>query len=237
MRKSAKITFGIFLGIAVVGLIVGIILINSGLGTPEKEDSPLFIAGIMFLIVGVGFGIGAPAVALGARNQQKQRDRITAFMKQNAGENAVFLTGTYKKEGDAGKAAAKTAASVAGGILSAAFLGVGVYKIYGSATVVGYIIDDNGLFVFDPNQPLVPGNVAFTPKGRFNECTIKTGSSKVVLTDTVTNEIFTINVTDKAHTPEQIRDKLKTLIEAESPADPAPSTESAVAGEDVFPLS
>lgn len=227
--KSAKITCWVCLGIAAVCLIAAVVLILSGLDTPEREDSGLFIGGIVLLIIGVGFGVCAPAVAVGSKRQQQQREAVEQFMRQYAGENAVYLMGTYRKTGDKGKAAAKTAASIAGGVLAAAFLGVGVYKIYGADTPMGFIVSDKGLFIFNPAMELTPANVSFVAKGKFGQTEIIVKSRQVEFHDLQTGDIFKLNITDKNVTAEEIGGRLKALVNAQS--EPQPSEAATSDGE------
>lgn len=213
-KKSSKVTIWVCLILAIVGLIAGLILVLLGLKSSEGVDSVQFIAGIMVLIMAVAFLICMPVVAIGSKNQRRQFDKITAFMKQNAGENAVFLAGKYRKKGDRGKAAAESAASIAGAALFAAFFGFGVYAIYSASKPAGFILDDSGLFVFNPAEPMDEVNVVFTSKGYFNKCTIKESSNKIILKDLLTKEIFTMRLTDNSTTISQVANRLKELVNA-----------------------
>lgn len=148
---------------------------------------------------------------------------VSAFLQQHAGENAVYLTGFYRKTGEQGKAAAKTTVSVLGGLLSAIFLGIGFYRIYNANTPMGYVFCDSGLFFFNPNEPLLQGNVSFIAKGSLYEPDIRIKKRQVTLTNLQTNEIFIFNMTNKDVTSEQIGEKLKSLVYTEfgKKADPA----------------
>lgn len=217
MNKSNKVVVWICSIIAVIALIVGIVLLKIGLDSSED----MFYIGIILLVIAVMFGICAFAVASSGKSQRILNDNVNAFIQQNNIPNAVFLYGLYSKKGDAGKAAAKTAASVAGAALSAAVFGIGFYKINSAGTPIGYIIGDNGLYIFNMSEPLVNGNVIFIEKGKFHKSEIEAKMVKVVMTDLSTNEIFTIN-SNKENSPEKISERLRALVNAEKPVTETP---------------
>lgn len=207
-QKQNKITFWVGLALIAAALIAGIVFLSSAIHT-SKNTNFLGIS-ISFIVLIFGF-----CFLFSSIRQKKQYAMISAFLQQHAGENAVYLTGSYRKAGERGKAVAKTTASVLGGILSAIFLGVGFYKVYNADTPMGYVLCDSGLFFFNLNEPLIEGNVPFIAKGSLYEPDIRIKKRQVTLTNLQTNEIFIFNMTNKDVTSEQIGERLKSLVYAE----------------------
>ncbi|MCH5151745.1 MAG: hypothetical protein J1F65_03710 [Clostridiales bacterium] len=84
-------------------------------------------------------------------SQKKSIEKINTLM-QNLGEDAIALNGAIVDREAARENAAKTALSVLGGILSALFLGVGFYKIYGNNNERYFVLYSEGMYIFDTRK-------------------------------------------------------------------------------------
>ena len=102
---------------------------------------PLIICGVVDIVLLL-------IVWLTAVSQKRSINKINAFM-QNIGEDAIALNGSIVDREAARENAAKTALSVIGGVLSALFLGVGFYKIYGKNNARIFILYSEGMYVID----------------------------------------------------------------------------------------
>ncbi len=186
--------------------------IQGGLGIPTTA-----LFAYIFAII---FGIATISLFISDRKKQKAYANIEKNMP-SFGENAVTFGGFYSKEGETGKAAAKSVVSVLGGFLSAFFLGFGAYKIYSSGTAVELVVSDDGLFVLNN------GNVTSLMKGNFPETEITVKKKQVIMKNVYSKEYFVFNTTKKGMTPAQLEEKLKTLIAAAPAVAAAPAQEAA----------
>lgn len=105
---------------------------------------PLIICGIADLILLL-------VVWAVISSQKKSIQKINAIM-QNIGEDAIALNGAIVDREAARKNATKTTLSVLGGILSALFLGVGFYKIYGNNSERYFILYSEGMYMFNMRE-------------------------------------------------------------------------------------
>ena len=105
---------------------------------------PLIICGILdvFLLL---------VIWATTASQKKSIERINTLM-QNLGEDAIALNGAIVDREAARENAAKTTLSILGGILSALFLGVGFYKIYGNNNERYFILYSEGMYIFDTRK-------------------------------------------------------------------------------------
>ena len=80
--------------------------------------------------------------------QKNSFKKINEIM-QSIGEDAIALDGSIVDREAARENATKTVLSVLGGILSALFLGIGFYKIYGNDNGRYFILYSEGLYIFN----------------------------------------------------------------------------------------
>lgn len=206
-RKKMITCLGI---IGAVLFVVGGIMMLVQMATTDvfhtTEAPVVFLIGMFSAIIGFSFLIALPAMIKSEKTRKRYYEMKNEILAKLT-DKAIVVNGTYTKKGAKGEAAAKTAASVAAGVLSAAFLGVGGYKVYGAEQNFEYIIDDCGMYVLNPAN----GEFYFKAKEDFHESEIKIGSDKVVLTDKATSEIFKFKTSGDKVTPEQIADMLNVL--------------------------
>lgn len=198
------------------------------------ESMPIYtVAAIAMFIFAVIFAAVTISTFVGTKKQQKRYDNMNATLANMEG-NGVLLGGTYTEKSAAGKNAAKTAASVAAGAVSAAFLGVGVYKVYGGNAQREFIVTDNGLYIGVPSKnPINFAQMNFIQKGKFGDCQITTKPKEVILLNRVTTEMFRFNTANSNTTSEQLAARLQALIDYE-PEPVAPESEATPPVEDPF---
>ena len=102
---------------------------------------PLIFCGILDLIMLL-------TIWITTTTQKKSIEKINALM-QDIGEDAIALNGTIVDREAARENAKRTAISVIGGFLSALFLGVGVYRIYGNNNARYFILYREGMYIFN----------------------------------------------------------------------------------------
>lgn len=125
--------------------------------TPEHTDITVYgsvintgsFAVIAFFtgIAGAGLLIISIASAVTAKRNAKRVNVIIAQMRQSF-ENAAYCGGYYGNKSQNRTAAAKTAASVFGAVISALFLGLGKYKVYSNGGKREFIITDNAIYMY-----------------------------------------------------------------------------------------
>ncbi len=201
------------------------------------------ISAALFIFAGV-FLVCAIISLVGSRRQQKRYDAIVDDLAKMQC-HAVFAIGTYGKKGEAGKAAAKTAASVAGGVLFAALFGIGFYKIYGANSARELILTDGGLYCGNlKNGKAAMGadlsGMNFIPKAAFANSEVYSKKKQVTIRNINTTEYFTFNLAGNSQiTPEELEAQLKELATpapapaetpTEAPADPFGEVASSEAG-------
>lgn len=150
MLKSNKAPIIVTIVICAIFLIAGIVFAvlpeetYISWGNYDSESTryfPLILFGIVDFILLL-------TVWATTASQKKSINKINALM-QDIGEDAIALTGTIVDREAARENAKKTALSVFGGILSALFLGVGVYKIYGNNNARYFILYSEGMYILD----------------------------------------------------------------------------------------
>ena len=102
---------------------------------------PLIFCGVIDLILLL-------SIWTSTASQKKTIEKVNAIL-QNLGEDAVALSGSIVDREAARQNARKTAVSVFGGFLSALFLGVGVYRVYGNNNARYFILYSEGMYIFD----------------------------------------------------------------------------------------
>lgn len=168
---------------------------------------------ILFAMAGV-FGICAIVMLVGYSRGKKRYAEISKTLSSMEG-NGVFLSGAYGVKGGAGKAAAKTAASVTVGALSALFFGFGVYKVYGANTPKEFVVTDNGLYVGAPaKNGLNFSGMTYFAKGTFPDSVVTVKKRQVIMLNNNTGESFVFDTQKDGITAQQLAERLQTLISA-----------------------
>ncbi len=131
--------------------------INKIIFTPEHTDITVYgsvintgsFAVIAFFtgIAGAGLLIISIASSVTAKRNAKRVNVIITQMRQSF-ENAAYCGGYYGNKSQNRTAAAKTAASVFGAVISALFLGLGKYKVYSNGGKREFIITDNAIYMY-----------------------------------------------------------------------------------------
>jgi hypothetical protein len=211
------------------------VTVNGTEYTVYENMSAMTVFGVAMFIFAIVFIACALSTLVKAKKEQKKYNDFADALMHSEG-NGVLVGGTYAQKGEAGKAAAKTAASAVGGALSAAFLGVGFYKVYGGNAQRIFVVTDDGLYVGVNNKgALALANMNFIAKGTFGDCNVSTNKKQVILTNNVTAETFRFNTANSNVTAEQLSERLRELVEYKpepvapvseaSPADSNPSVE------------
>ena len=130
--------------------------INKIIFTPEHTDITVYgnvinngnfaICALFTGIAGAGLLIISIASSVTAKRNAKRVNNIIAQMRQSF-ENAAYCGGYYGSKSQNRTAAAKTAASVLGAVISALFLGLGKYKVYSNGGKREFIITDNAIYM------------------------------------------------------------------------------------------
>lgn len=169
---------------------------------------------VVCFIFAIVFGILAVCCFVGVLKQEKRYQSIKQEINDKFAGNAIFAVGCYGKKGESGKAAAKTAASVAGGAVFAVLFGFGTYKIYGANAPKEFVISDDGLYVGDPlKKGFDLGGMNYMEKGSFNQTEIKVKKKQVTLNNLSSQEFFMFDLSgNKEVTPEQLVEKLNNLV-------------------------
>lgn len=117
---------------------------------------------VILLISGLFALVFLLVVIAGYFKQKKDCARLNEMLRMT-GEGSLLIKGVYVDPEKTRENAKKTAVSVLGGFLSALFLGVGVYRIYGQNNSLVFILYKEGLYVhnFADNSELLlhRGNV------------------------------------------------------------------------------
>lgn len=181
---------------------------------------------ILFAMAGL-FAICAIVMLVGYSRGKKRYAEITQALSSMEG-NGVFLSGAYGVKGGAGKAAAKTAASVTVGALSALFFGFGVYKVYGANTPKEFVVTDNGLYV---GAPLKKGfnlsGMNYFAKGTFPDSVVTVKKKQVIMLNNNTGESFVFNTQKDGVTAQQLAERLQSLISAPAHEELQPAQQDA----------
>ncbi len=178
-------------------------------GGTSTYDTAAFI---FYIIAGIS-AVLAVICLVNALKQQKRYKSINQELNSRFGGSAIFTVGVYSRQGEAGKAAAKTAASVAVGALFAGLFGFGAYKIYGSNAQKEFVVSDEGLFVGEPlKKGFNLGNMIYFAKGSFPQTEISVKKKRVTMTNLSSGELFIFDLAgNKSITADMFADKLRAL--------------------------
>lgn len=200
--------------------------INGDRYTVYGGGSTYNLISVVLFIMAIIFAIITVYCFVAAGKQQKRYKSIENELNEKFAGNYIFAIGCYGKKGEAGKAAAKTAASALGGALFAGLFGFGTYKIYGSNNPKEYVITDDGLFIGNPEKVgFNLGTMTYFEKGALTNAEITSKKNRITLKNTATGEFFIIDISkNKDVTVEQATAKLEALIQ---PIESAPVSENA----------
>lgn len=212
-----------------------VVTVNGQEYTVYKSMPLKTVGAVVLYIIAAIFGFAALSAFIRLNRTQKRYNSIEEALGK-AENNAVFMVGNYGKAGDAGKAAAKTATSVIGGVLSTLFLGAGYYRFYGVDNQHEFVLTDEGLYAGKPgkgdinlsNMMLIGGNC-------FKDFNVSVKKKQVVLSHKVNGDVITLNLTDhKTLTAEAVSERINALSAAAEAAASAPAPEPATAEESPF---
>ena len=168
---------------------------------------------VLFYIIAAVTLILSAVCLVNSLKQKKRYENINRELNDRFGGSAIFTVGVYSRQGEAGKAAAKTAASVAVGALFSGLFGFGAYKIYGSNAQKEFVVSDEGLFVGEPlKKGFNLGNMIYFAKGSFSQTEISVKKKKVTMTNLSSGELFIFDLAgNKSITADMFADKLRAL--------------------------
>ncbi len=168
---------------------------------------------VLFYIIAAVTLILSAVCLVNSLKQKKRYENINRELNDRFGGSAIFTVGVYSRQGEAGKAAAKTAASVAVGALFAGLFGFGAYTIYGSNAQKEFVVSDEGLFVGEPlKKGFNLGNMIYFAKGSFSQTEISVKKKKVTMTNLSSGELFIFDLAgNKSITADMFADKLRAL--------------------------
>lgn len=169
---------------------------------------------ILFFAFAVVFGITTAVNFNRLIKQQRRYDLINKEIDEKFAGNAIFAVGYSGRKGETGKAAAKTAASVAGGAIFAGLFGFGTFKVYGSNQLKEFVLSDDGLYIGNPlKSGFDLGAMSYLEKRAFSEAETTVKKKRLVLTNKANGEFFVFDMTDnKQITVEQLSEKLNKMI-------------------------
>lgn len=170
--------------------------------------------GFVLFVIAAIFAVLAIVSFVGVSKQNKRYKMIEQEVDSAFAGKALFVVGQYGKKGDAGKAAAKTAASVLGGAIFAGLFGFGAFKVYGANSMKEFVVTDDRLLVGNPMKNGFSLNTMdYMGKTAFSESEITVKKKIVTLKNKISGEYFTFNLTSNSSvTPEQLTEKLNKLI-------------------------
>lgn len=198
------------------------------------DSLPLKTVGAVVLyILAAVFAVSAVSAFVQTNRRQKRYSSIEQTLGSME-NNAVFMVGTYGKAGEAGQAAAKTATSVIGGILSTIFLGAGYYRIYGVDNGHEFVLTDEGLYTGKPVKGEINlANMMLISSACFKDFNISANKNKVVLNHKLNGDTVTLNLSENKNlTAEAVAERIRSMSAATEAAVSAP--EPAVAEESPF---
>lgn len=168
---------------------------------------------VLFYIIAAVTLILSAVCLVNSLKQKKRYENINRELNDRFGGSAIFTVGVYSRQGEAGKAAAKTAASVAVGALFAGLFGFGAYKIYGSNVQKEFVVSDEGLFVGEPlKKGFNLGNMIYFAKGSFPQTEISVKKKRVTMTNLSSDELFIFDTAgNKNITADMLAEKLRAL--------------------------
>ena len=137
---------------------------------------------VLFVFAGL-FGLCAILVLVSQTKTAKAKNNLSAFASENV-PNSILVSGALFNKKDAKKNIGKSIASAMGGALSAAFLGFGVYKIYGTGVNCNFIIDSDKIYAFNQQTNKFNLNEAVVITGNdFANAEISTKKKDVIVTN------------------------------------------------------
>lgn len=209
----------------VFAVIFAAIAIWFGCIPAESEDTSMTktVMVVLFAAFAVGFAIAAVVSFFGIKRQRRRYEMIAANLSQMEC-HAQFITGAFNAKGAAGKAAAKTAASVLGGFFMAFFFGFGAYKIYNPNNVAEFVLTDGGLFFGPPSKSGINLNgMTFIANGSL-PATLTVKKNYVLIKNAANGDVFTFDTKSAGIPSEQFAERLNAFL---NPAKAAASAAAA----------
>lgn len=148
-----------------------------------------FMMAVVFLIISF-------VVLAQLKNTEKRNVKINEYLAQQE-TGTVYVGGVLSQAKGKGKAVGKTIASGLGAALSAAFLGVGFYKVYSNGVLTDFVITKEGIFTNDPrNKEINPTRMRLVNKEQLVNPTILQNKRQVILhagDESKTSFVFNLN--------------------------------------------
>ena len=190
------------------------VIINGNKYYAYGSNSGLETAAVIFFLLAIVFALLSIFSFAGVAKQKKRYNAITKDIDEKFAGNAIFAVGYYSKKGEAGKAAAKTAASVAGGAIFASLFGFGAFRTYGANAAKEYVVTNEGLFIGNPlKKGFNLGGMDYFAKGSLPESEVTVKKKRVTLNNKVSGEYFVFDLSgNKKVTTDQLVEKLNNLL-------------------------
>lgn len=173
--------------------------------------SQTFIFGVLCLFVAVILLV-IGLCTLPAQKRQAMREAAVNSLSYQFGENCTVLVGVLANKSEQKSEAAKTALWGLGALLSAIFLGAGVFHIYRGAQRREFILSDDALYILDPASPDVSVNIKKATKAEFTVANITAKKNKVIMTGADGNITFTFLTKKCPLSNEQLTAKLNEIF-------------------------
>ena len=172
---------------------------------------------IVLFIVGGMFAILAICMLVNSANTAKAQNKVIEHATQNV-PDAMVVSGTLTSKKDAAKNLGKSIASAMGGALSAAFLGVGVYRVYGTGLRCNFILGKDKILGFNmADKKPTAEKAVLIDNNVLPEVVITTKNNNVNLTtaDKATTIVF--NTKGSGYTAEEVSARLNEIFTAVNP--------------------
>jgi len=180
-------------------------------GTTYNLTQGNTIAIVLFIVGGV-FALLAVCLLIGSVNTAKAQNKVIEHATNNV-PDAMVVSGTLTNKKDAAKNIGKSIASAMGGALSAAFLGVGAYRVYGSGVRCNFILGKDKILAFNLADKKPTAEKAVVIDNTVLPeviVTSKNNNVNIVTADKSTNIVF--NTKGSGYTAEQIKDRLLEIF-------------------------
>ncbi|MDE7083799.1 MAG: hypothetical protein K2O81_00990 [Clostridia bacterium] len=169
------------------------------------------ILGLVFILLTVTMVIVTIASARQQKTGGKRAEALTAVCSQ-LGYDSTVISGNLTDKSESKKAAAKTASWIIGGIFSALFTGVGVYRVYSGTSQKQFIINRNSLYMLKDGGVSADNLLNITPAD-FAVDSITVKKNKVVMKSVDKKQTFTFFTNKKsALSAEQIAEYLNNIF-------------------------
>ena len=168
---------------------------------------------ILFITAGVVAVIALFALFT-AINKAKSQDKTVEFAASQV-PNSMVVSGTLTQKKDALKNLGKNVASIMGGAVSTAFLGVGAYKVYSTGISCYFILGEDKLYAFNQmNKNLSKENALTLDGSVLPETQIVAKNNKVTLKTADKTISIVINTKNSGHTADEVSARLSQIFSA-----------------------